>query len=480
MGRCLTRSRSTSHDERVTSTTFTPVSPVDGSSLGTRAFARSDEADAAIDRLVRGFVEWSRFPLDERARRLEAMVDAVVGKRSELAAELTMQMGRPLAHSPSEIDGFANRARTMLALGREVLSGVSLPPKPGFERRIERAPLGVVLVLSPWNYPYLTAVNVLVPALLAGNTVLLKHSEQTPLVAERLVAAARSAEIPEDVFVSLDATNEEVARWVADPRIAFVAFTGSVEGGRAISRAAAGRFVGTAFELGGNDAAYVFDDADVEAAAEMVVEGALFNAGQSCCAIERAYVHERVYDAFVEAAVAAARRWTLGDPRDPATTLGPMVRVSNAARVEHVVNQALAAGARGLLDRRDFPEHARGLPYLAPSLLVDVDESMEVMREETFGPVLPIAKVRSDEEAVARIEASRYGLTAALFGKDVERASRLARELEVGTVYLNRCDALDPELPWVGVKDSGRGVTLSRLGFDALTRPKSLHFRLPG
>jgi acyl-CoA reductase-like NAD-dependent aldehyde dehydrogenase len=462
----------------VTAPIISPISPVDGSPLGERPLVRPVEADAVLDRLTRGFSRWSRLSRDERAQKLHAMVDALVSKKAELALELTLQMGRPIAHAPSEIEGFAERARAMIRIGLEALDGARLPEKPGFERRIERVPLGVVLVLSPWNYPYLTAVNVLVPALLAGNVALLKHSDQTPMVADRLVAAAREADIPDDVFTALDASNEEVARWVADPRVAFVAFTGSVEGGRAVSRAAAGRFVGTAFELGGNDAAYVLEDADVERAAESVVEGALFNAGQSCCAIERAYVHEAVYDRFVEAAVEAARRWTLGDPRDPSTMLGPVVRTRNAERIRESVHAAIATGARSLLDPKAFTGAERGLPYLPPSLLIDVDDAMEVMAEETFGPVLPIARVAGDDEAVARIDRSRFGLTAALFGRDVERARRIAGELDVGTVYMNRCDVLDPELPWVGVKDSGRGVTLSRHGYDALTRPKSIHFKL--
>jgi acyl-CoA reductase-like NAD-dependent aldehyde dehydrogenase len=475
----LTGSCIHSHDEAVNTSTRSLISPVDGSALGERPLVLPAQADAVLDKLTRGFSRWSRLARDERARRLEAMVSAIVSRREELALELTMQMGRPIAHAPSEIDGFAERARTMIRLGLEVLEDHALDDKPGFERRIERVPLGVVLLLSPWNYPYLTAVNVLVPALLAGNVVLLKHSEQTPLVADRLVEAARQAGIPEEVFSSLDASNEEVARWVADRRVDFVAFTGSVEGGRAVSRAAAGRFVGTSFELGGNDAAYVFDDADLERAAESIVEGALFNAGQSCCAIERAYVHEAVYDRFVEAAVAAAKRWRLGDPRDASSTLGPVVRTRNAERIRRSVDAAVAAGARALLDPEGFPAHERGLPYLPPALLIDVHDAMDVMAEETFGPVLPIARVSSDEEAIARIERSRYGLTAALFGRDVERARAIAGELDVGTVYMNRCDVLDPELPWVGVKDSGRGVTLSRYGYDALTRPKSLHFKLP-
>ncbi|MEM1416397.1 MAG: aldehyde dehydrogenase family protein, partial [Myxococcota bacterium] len=378
-----------------------------------------------------------------------------------------------------ELGGFEDRARTMMRLAPEALAPLDPGPKEGFRRSIRREPLGLVLVLAPWNYPWLTAVNAIVPALLAGNTVLLKHSDQTPLVAERMSEAAKEAGLPPGVFAHVHASHVMVAHMVADPRVAFVAFTGSVAGGHAVQRAASERFVGINLELGGKDAAYVREDADLAQAIATTAEGAFYNAGQSCCGIERIYVHRDRYEAFVEGFVAEARRLVLGDPRDAATTLGPLVRVRNAEAVLRHVDAAIAAGARAHLGADEFPEAAaRGLPYLAPQVLTEVDEGMELMREETFGPVVGIAPVADDAEAVRRIDASRYGLTAALFTRDLERAEALAAELEVGTVFANRCDYLDPELAWVGVKDSGRGVSLSRVAFEALTRPKSLHFRV--
>jgi acyl-CoA reductase-like NAD-dependent aldehyde dehydrogenase len=454
-------------------------SPVDGRLLVERPLARPAALDRSLQLAHRAFDDWRRVPLEQRAALCTAWVDAITSRQEELAMELTLQMGRPIRYSPGELRGFADRGHAMIRQAPAALADLRPPAKDGFSRWIQREPLGVVLVLAPWNYPWLTAVNTLVPALLAGNTVLLKHSDQTPLVAERLSEAAAAVGFPEGVFQHIHMGHDLTASAVADPRVAYVAFTGSVEGGRAVHRAAAGHFKAVGLELGGKDPGYVRADADLASAVENLVDGAFFNSGQSCCGIERIYVHTTLYDAFVEGVVQAVRAYVLGDPLDPATTLGPVVRPRNAEAIQAQVQAAVAAGARPLLDPSEFPASRRGLPYLAPQVLIDVDHRMEVMVEETFGPVVGIMPVRDDHEAVRMMNDSPYGLTASIWSRDVEAATAIGQRLETGTVFLNRCDYLDPELAWVGVKNSGRGCTLSPVGFESLTRPKSFHLRLP-
>ena len=456
---------------------FQVLSPVDGSIWVERAWATAAEAEAVLARADGARAGWRSTPLAERVALLSKMVDAFAAASDTHTQELAWQMGRPVRFGAGEVGGFVDRARFMLGAAEGALADVVPAPKPGFERYIRRAPLGTVLVLSPWNYPYLTAVNAVIPALAAGNTVVLKHSDQTPLCAERMVEAAQQAGLPSGVFQYVHASHELVAGMVRDSRVHHVCFTGSVGGGAAIERAAAGRFLGVNLELGGNDAAYVRPDADIGFAAENVVEGALFNSGQSCCGVERVFVHDAVYDAFIDAAVAAAHAWVLGDPTNPTTTLGPVVRASNAAAIQTQVQAAVAGGARPLLDPGRFPIAGRGPTYLAPQLLDHCTADMALMREETFGPVAAIQRVGSDAEAIAHINDCRFGLTASVWTADLTAAAALGDQLDVGTVFANRCDYLDPALAWTGVKESGRGASLSVLGFHALTRPKSFHLR---
>ena len=451
------------------------VSPVEGRVVIERELASVDRVDEVLESASEAFAAWRRTPLEERQRLVTKALDWFEERAESLGLELTHQMGRPVRYAAGELRGLVDRGRTMTRLATGALADQQLAEKTGFERWIRREPLGTVLVLAPWNYPYLTAVNAVVPALLAGNTVVLKHSDQTPLCAERFAEAFAAAGLPEGVFQYLHASHERVAEMVADPRVAHVAFCGSVAGGRAVHAAAGGTFKGVGLELGGKDAAYVRSDADLGHAVLNLVEGVTFNSGQSCCGVERIYVHEKLFEAFVEAFVAETRTLVLGDPLDPATTLGPMVRVSNARHVQVHVAAALEAGARALVADDVFPDLS--VPYLAPQVLVDVDHSMAVMSEETFGPVVGIMPVRDDEHAVALINDSRYGLTASIWTQDVEAAHAVGDALDVGTVFMNRCDYLDPELAWVGVKDSGRGCTLSSVGFEHLTRPKSYHLR---
>jgi len=457
--------------------TFRTISPVDGSVVFERALDGADEVERVLAAASNAFETWREVDLDERCTMVRRFVELAVHDTDAVAQELTMQMGRPVRDGGGEVGGWLLRGRTMVDLAREALADIELGARDGFTRYIRREPLGVVFVVAPWNYPWLTAVNALVPALVAGNTVVLKHSEQTPLVAERIGRAAREAGLPEGVLQVLYLDHGGVADVIVDPRIAFVAFTGSVEGGHAIQQAASKRFIGAALELGGKDPAYVCSDADVARTAANLVEGSFYNAGQSCCGVERIYVHRNVYDPFLEAFVSMANELQLGDPRDSSTTLGPVVRIRNAEGIQAQIDEAIAAGARPLLDPGHFAETERGLPYMAPQALVDVDHSMRIMSEETFGPAVGIMQVRNDAEAIALMNDSLYGLTASVWTTDLEHAQQIGAHVETGTWFMNRCDYLDPELAWVGVKDSGRGCSLSALGYAQLTRPKSFHLR---
>jgi acyl-CoA reductase-like NAD-dependent aldehyde dehydrogenase len=458
---------------------FRTVTPIDGSIVVERPLASAAEIEATLARAVEAQRRWREVPVAERAAICTRAVEWCVARADELGAELTSQMGRAIAHSPFELRrGFQERGTYMAGIAASALADIEVERSQSFHRFVRREPLGVVLVLAPWNFPWLTSVNAVVPALLAGNAVILKMAQQTPLVAERYAEAFAAAGVPAGVFQYLHVDHDQVARMIADERIAFVAFTGSVAGGRAVQRAAADRFIGTGLELGGKDAAYVRTDAALRHAVENIVDGAFFNAGQSCCSVQRVYVDRRIYDRFVEAAVALTNAYRLGDPRDPATTIGPMVRTDAAESVRGQVEEAVRSGAKSLVDQSRFPADKKGTAYMAPRILTNVSHDMRVMREETFGPVMTVMPVSGDDEAIRLINDSRYGLTSSVWTTDPEAALRIGNRIETGTWFMNRCDYLDPALAWTGVKDSGRGCTLSQLGIETFTRPKSFHLRL--
>ncbi|HVU01937.1 MAG TPA: aldehyde dehydrogenase family protein [Polyangiaceae bacterium] len=456
---------------------FSCISPSDGRVFAEREFTPPAAVRNTLEAAQAGARAWRHVPLSERQALIAKAVDRFVANQDTLAREITLQMGRPVSQSPGEIRGFEDRARTMIALATAALADVVPAPKEGFTRFIRKEPLGVVLAIAPWNYPFLTAVNTVVPALLSGNAVILRHSPQTPLCAERMVEAFSAAGVPAGVFQFLHTTDEDTDELIRTPGVDHVAFTGSVRVGHVVQRFASERFISLGLELGGKDPAYVRADANFDHAVENLVDGAMFNSGQSCCAIERIYVHESLYDRFVDAFVALTKQYKLGNPADKETNLGPLVRTSAADFVRGQIRDAVAAGARALVDESAFSMSKAGTPYLAPQVLVNVDHSMRVMTEESFGPVVGIMKVKTDDEAVRLMNDSPFGLTAAIWTSDEAAALRLGNAIDTGTVFMNRCDYLDPALAWVGLKDSGRGVTLSSLGFEVLTRPKSYHLR---
>lgn len=453
------------------------ISPVDGSVFVERPLASAHDIDEALSEAKRAQAAWRHVPINERAALALRFVDAFVAMKDEIVPELAWQMGRPIAYGAGEVRGFEERARYMIGIAQEALRPIDAGPKEGFNRWISREPLGVVFSVAAWNYPYLIAVNSVVPAIMAGNAVILKHSGQTPLCAERFATAFQKAGAPDGLFTALHMSHEMAEKMIGDPRVDYVAFTGSVAGGHAIVKAAVDRFIGIGLELGGKDPAYVRPDANIAFAVENLVDGAFFNSGQSCCGKERLYVHEAIYDKFVEGFADLTRTYRLGSPLDSTTTLGPMVRSSAAAFVRRQVESAIRGGAKALIDEKLFPASKTGTPYLAPQVLVDVNHQMEVMREETFGPVIGIMKVRSDDEAIQLMNDSPYGLTASIWTEDEDAAIAIGDKVETGTWFMNRCDYLDPALAWTGVKDTGRGCTLSRVGYEYLTRPKSYHLR---
>jgi acyl-CoA reductase-like NAD-dependent aldehyde dehydrogenase len=454
------------------------ISPVDGAVYVVRELADARHIEQALERAVQAQRGWRETPLADRAGICLRFAEVMESRAEAIARELAWQMGRPIRYGPGEIRrGFAERARYMIEAAGRVLPDSAVEPRPGFTRFIRHEPLGVVFTIAPWNYPYLTSVNSVVPAVMAGNAVILKHSAQTPLCAEHYADAFRDAGLPEGVLQYLHLSHDDTMRVIGDPRIAFVAFTGSVSAGHVIQQAASHRFIGTALELGGKDPAYVRADADLTHTVDNIVDGAMFNSGQSCCAIERIYVHRDVYDHFVEGCVELTRQYKLGSPLNPETTLGPMARVRGAEHVRSHIAEAVVQGARALIEEGDFPASRAGTPYLAPQVLVNVNHRMRLMSEETFGPVAGIMAVTSDEEAIALMNDSPYGLTASVWTRDADAARRIGDRIQTGTWFMNRCDYLDPALAWTGVKDSGRGCALSVLGYYQLTRPKSYHLR---
>jgi acyl-CoA reductase-like NAD-dependent aldehyde dehydrogenase len=429
-------------DDPFTGETACTVTMADGEAIS-RTLDRAREAARALRRLT----------VEERVALCDRALAAFEAKTDEIARDITRQMGKPLSQARGEVKGMAGRWRHMQEIAKESLADIVLPAKDGFDRRIAKTPLGVVLDLPAWNYPLLTAVNAVVPAVLAGNAVVVKHSPRTPLCGDHFARAFVAAGGPANVVQSLFVDYETTEKMVGDARVDSVLFTGSVLGGHRIQAAAKDRFLHVGLELGGNDPAYVAADADLAKTVENVVDGAIYNAGQSCCAVERVYVHESRYEDFIAAAEPLVRAYVLGDPNDDKTTLGPIAQPWHVKELTAMVGDAKAKGAKVVTGGEACAASGKGRFFQA-TLLRDVPQSADLMQKESFGPILAVSAVSSDEDALAKMNDSRLGLTASIWTKDKERAERLARDLEFGTVYMNRCDALDPALPWTGVKDS--------------------------
>lgn len=452
------------------------ISPVDGSVYAERMPLPPEAAKAAVARARAAQKGWAARPLEERIALVKAGVARLTAMKETVALELAHQMGRPIRFGQGEMGGVNARTDYMASIAAETLAHHMIEDSDHFRRYLAREALGVVFIIAPWNYPYLTTINTLAPALIAGNTVVLKHASQTLLVGERLAQAFHEAGVPADVFQNVVLDHATTEKLIATRAFNFVNFTGSVAGGQAIERAAAGTFTPLGLELGGKDPGYVRADANLDAAVDTLMDGAMFNSGQCCCGIERIYVHESLYDAFVEKSVAWVNALNLGSPLDPETTLGPMANKRFAKVVRDQIAEAIAQGAKPLIDPANFPADDGGA-YLAPQILVNVDHSMRVMMEESFGPVVGIMKVKDDAEALKLMNDSPYGLTASIWTQDYDTAAALGAQVETGTVFMNRADYLDPALCWTGCKDTGRGGSLSYLGFHSVTRPKSYHLK---
>lgn len=455
-------------------TQLTCISPINGQTYATRNALSQDAAEQNVERAKRAQKEWANRSIDDRIQLVMAGIEQIGSEKDRMVEELAHQMGRPIRYG-GEFSGFQERGAYMASIAKQALAPLMIEDSDQFTRMIKREPQGIVLVVAPWNYPYMTAINTIAPALIAGNSVILKHSTQTLLVGEHLAEAFHKAGVPPEVFQNLFLDHETTSKLISNKAFNFINFTGSVGGGVAMETAAAGTFASVSTELGGKDPGYVMEDADVDQAVDSLIDGAMFNSGQCCCGIERIYVHESVYEEFLAKAVALVQSYTLGNPLDPNTTIGPMANIRFANETRAQIQEALDDGAIAHINQ--FEEDDGVNCYVTPQILTNVTHQMRIMRDETFGPVVGIMKVTSDAEAVALMNDSEFGLSVSLWSADADRCERLGAQIETGTVFMNRCDYLDPALCWTGCKNTGRGAGLSVLGFQAVTRPKSYHLK---
>ena len=453
------------------------ISPIDNSIYVERPYASSSEIENTLKLSEQSKLIWKNTSLDERKKLVSKFVECFLSNNKEIEEELCKQMGRPLSQCAAEMRGFEERAKYMIENADRALQKVVSKNNDEFDNYILKEPLGLVFIIAPWNYPYNTSVNSIVPSLLAGNCIILKHSSQTPLCAEQLFKASEKAGIPKNVFQILHLDHSSTSKVIADNRINHVLFTGSVSGGIEVKKAIGTRFIGAGLELGGKDPAYVRADCNFDHAVENLVDGSYYNSGQSCCGIEWIYVDENIFDNFVDAFKAQTEKYILNNPLNDSTNLGPVVKLNAATSIRDQVSKAVNNGAKNIIDQAKFKIDNSNNCYVSPSALINVDHGMDFMREETFGPTVGIMKVTNEDEAKTLMNDSPYGLTASIWTSDKEFASKFGNQIETGTFFMNRCDYLDPGLAWTGVKDTGMGVTLSVLGFDHLTRAKSYHIR---
>ena len=422
------------------------------------------------------FAKWRSCPVLERVQLVRDAFGYFEVNREAIASDITAQMGRPLSQARGEIDGLLERGNYLCDIAVETLAPDILPAKDNFHREITHEPHGVVLIIAAWNYPLLIAASGVLAALLAGNAVLLKHSSRTLSIGEHFEKAFNKLGSRVDLLQHLVISHDTTARLIEEGDLQHVAFTGSVRGGEQIYESTAKRQFDCNLELGGKDGAYVASDADLAQAAAMLVDGAMYNAGQCCCGIERVYAHEEVFEEFLAACQPLVEGYLLGDPMDDNTTQGPLAEASSANLMEKQVSEAVSAGAKVLAggNRRQI---GQGI-FFEPTLLRVDQNDLAIMQEENFGPLLPVMCVADDTEAIGHINDSQFGLTAVICTTDRARAERFADAVDAGTIFMNRCDYLDPALPWTGVKASGKGSSLSRYGLLAMTRRKAKHFRI--
>ncbi|KAI9679310.1 MAG: hypothetical protein M1817_005330 [Caeruleum heppii] len=459
--------------------TITTISPTTGSPVLTRHGLSDVQLDQLAITATEAFLTFKKTSFEERRMIVKRALQLLGEQQDELARELTEQMGRPIAYGAKEIQTAVKRGEYMLKISDAALRDTSGEAEEGFKRYIKQEPVGPVLVMFAWNYPYLILVNSMIPALLAGNTVIIKPSPQTPTIAERVCSIFEKAGLPQNVLQYFHCgTPSKMERLIQSPKIKLICFTGSVAGGLAVQRLAAERLVPVGLELGGKDPAYIRSDVDVAWAAAEIVDGAVFNSGQSCCSVERIYVHEAIHDRFITAVQEVLKGYRLGDPFDRETHVGPVVSNRAAETIRSHIEDALAKGAKDLTpDNKTFKSPPAHGNFIAPTLLTEVNHEMTVMTEETFGPVMPVMKVASDEEAIRLMNDSQFGLTASIWTTDEAHGETLAQEVEAGTVFINRCDYPSPDLAWTGWKDSGKGVSLSRFGFSHFVKLKSYHVK---
>ncbi|KAI3330891.1 aldehyde dehydrogenase [Ustulina deusta] len=459
--------------------TITTVSPTTNEPILTRSGVSALDLEEIPKIATEAFKTWRETSLTDRTIIVKKALALLEKQKDQLAEEITVQMGRPIAYTGGEITTALKRADYMIKISEETLKDTEGEAEKGFKRFIRKVPVGPVLVIFAWNYPYLILVNSLIPALLAGNTVILKPSPQTPTIAEHVANAFSEAGLPAGVLQYFHCGSPLIMEsLVRNPKISLVCFTGSVAAGLAVQKAASDRIVNVGLELGGKDPAYVRGDVDLDWAAAEIVDGSIFNSGQSCCAIERVYVDEKIYDPFIEATQKVLKGYKVGDPLEKETQIGPVISKRSKETIEAHIKDALEKGAKDAtpenLTFSNLP--ARG-NFVKPTLLIDVDHTMTVMREETFGPVISLMKVNGDDEAIQLMNDSEFGLTASIWTKDTDRGYDLAQRVDAGTVFVNRADFPSPDLAWTGWKNSGKGVTLSRYGFDQFVKLKSFHLK---
>ncbi len=453
------------------------ITPIDNTIYVERNYATDQEIENTLNISKKSFLMWFSLPLEERKIILTKFVDLFLDNKKEIEEELCRQMGRPISQCSGEMNGFEERARYMIEKSEQALKKVISKKNDEFDNFISKDPLGTIFIIAPWNYPYNTSVNSIIPSLLSGNTIILKHSSQTPLCAEQLFKAAKLSGLPDGVFQFLHLDHQSTSKIISDERIDHVLFTGSVNGGRQVKKAIGQRFINAGLELGGKDPAYVRKDCNLQHAIENLADGSFYNSGQSCCGIERIYVDSEVYEDFVEGIKIFTEKYILDNPLKSETNLGPVVKLSAAQSIRLQVKNAISNGAKDIIEKTNFKISEESNCYVSPSVLIDVNHSMDFMMEETFGPTVGIMKVKNENEAMNLMNDSPYGLTACIWTSDKEFAEKFGTKINTGTFFMNRCDYLDPGLAWTGVKDTGTGVTLSVLGFDHVTRAKSYHYR---